>query len=41
MKNALGQLLPRLRPVLRQQDFEAFDLDRAFQAVTAMAERLA
>ncbi len=35
------QLLPRLRPVLRQQDFEAFDLDHAFQIVTSMAEKLA
>jgi len=33
-----GQLLPRLRPVLRQRDFDAFDLDRAFQIVAEMAE---
>ncbi|OQB85562.1 MAG: hypothetical protein BWX88_01828 [Planctomycetes bacterium ADurb.Bin126] len=35
------QLLTRLRPVLRQQDFDAFDLDRAFQMVVAMAKALA
>jgi len=31
------QLETRLRPVLRQRDYEEFDLDRAVTAVTAMA----
>ncbi|HXK85573.1 MAG TPA: nucleotidyl transferase AbiEii/AbiGii toxin family protein [Phycisphaerae bacterium] len=35
-----GQLDARLKPVLRQVDFEAFDLDRAFQVVSEMARRL-
>jgi hypothetical protein len=34
------QLQPRLRPVLRERDFAAFDLQRAFGIVTEMAERL-
>lgn len=35
-----GQLDARLKPVLREPDFDAFDLDRAFKLVSAMAERL-
>jgi len=35
------QLNTRLRTVLRDKDFQAFDLDQAFRLVTAMAERLA
>ena len=31
-----GQLSGRLRPVLRQQDYDDFDLDRAFEMVSAM-----
>jgi len=34
------QLAPQLQPVLRPKDFAAFDLDRAFQLVSAMADRL-
>jgi predicted nucleotidyltransferase component of viral defense system len=34
------QLDAELRPVLRAQDFEAFDLDRAFETVTGVARRL-
>jgi predicted nucleotidyltransferase component of viral defense system len=34
------QLDARLRSVLRQTDYEAFDLDRAFQTVIQMAESL-
>lgn len=33
------QLAPQLQPVLRPADFAAFDLDRAFQLVSAMADR--
>lgn len=36
-----GQLGARLKAVLRTADFEAFDLDRAFQIVSRMAQRLA
>ncbi len=32
-----GQLAARLRPVLRQRDFEEFDLDRAISTVVGMA----
>lgn len=35
-----GQLDARLKPVLREADFDAFDLDRAFDAVVEMAGRL-
>lgn len=35
-----NQLLPQLRPVLRQADFDAFDLDRAFQLVVGLKSRL-
>ena len=34
------QLAPQLRPVLREKDFRAFDLDRAFGVVADMADRL-
>jgi predicted nucleotidyltransferase component of viral defense system len=34
------QLHTRLRPVLREEDFVAFDLDRAIQLVVAIAETL-
>lgn len=34
------QLAPQLRPVLREKDFRAFDLDRAFRVVAEMADRL-
>jgi len=34
------QLNTRLRTVLRDKEFQAFDLDQAFRLVTAMAERL-
>jgi len=34
------QMETRLRPVLRQRDYEEFDLDRAFTVVTAMARLL-
>jgi len=38
----LGRQMPgRLKPVLRQQDFDAFDLDRAFGMVTAVGELVA
>ena len=30
----------RLKPVLRESDFDTFDLDRAFKVVTEMANRL-
>lgn len=36
-----GQLTTRLRPVLRQSDFEEFDLDRAMTAVLRIAEAIA
>lgn len=32
------QVEPQLRPVLREQDFAQFDLDRAFTAVVKMAK---
>lgn len=35
------QLEPQLRPVLREQDFAEFDLDRAFKIVTDMAKAVA
>lgn len=35
-----AQLESRLRPVLRQSDYNAFDLDRAFALVVGAAERL-
>jgi len=35
------QLNTRLITVLRDKEFQAFDLDQAFRLVTAMAERLA
>jgi hypothetical protein len=34
------QLDAELRPVLRAQDFDAFDLDRAFEMVAGVAARL-
>lgn len=34
------QVASRLRPVLRERDFRAFDLDRAFGIAVAMADRL-
>lgn len=34
------QIEPQLRPVLRAEDFRAFDLDRAFGIVARMADRL-
>jgi predicted nucleotidyltransferase component of viral defense system len=34
------QLEPQLKPVLREDDLDQFDLERAFQAVTEMASRL-
>ena len=35
-----GQLTARLRPVLRDRDFDEFDLDRAIGTVFQMAELL-
>lgn len=35
-----AQLVPRLRPVLRQKDYDAFDLDRAFALVLQIAEQV-
>jgi len=35
-----GQLTARLRPVLRDRDFDEFDLDRAISTVLQMAELL-
>ncbi len=35
------QLQARLRPVLRQEEFDQFDLNRAFDAAVAMADALA
>lgn len=35
-----AQLEPRLRPVLRQKDYDAFDLDRAFALVLQVAEQV-
>ncbi len=40
-KDLQAQLAARLRPVLRPQDFEAFDLDRAFGLVENLAEDVA
>ena len=40
LANLRRQLETRLRPVLRQRDYEEFDLDRAFTAVTVMARLL-
>lgn len=34
------QLDPQLKPVLREQDFRAFDLERAIQTVVEMAQRI-
>lgn len=34
------QLDPQLKPVLREQDFRAFDLERAIQIVVDMAQRI-
>lgn len=34
------QLVPQLRPVLRERDFREFDVDRAFRSVAEMANRL-
>ena len=34
------QLDARLRTVLRQKEFQAFDLDRAIRLIVAMAERV-
>jgi predicted nucleotidyltransferase component of viral defense system len=34
------QVEPQLRPVLRTEDFRAFDIDRAFAIVSRMADRL-
>jgi hypothetical protein len=36
----LRQVETELKPVLRPADFEAFDFDRAFSSVAALAERL-
>jgi len=36
-----GQVDARLKPVLRPADLEAFDVNRAFQLVSDMADRLA
>ncbi len=36
-----GQLTTRLRPVLRQSDFDEFDLDRAMGTVLQISEALA
>ena len=35
------QLGPQLRPVLRDRDFQEFDLDRAFGIVVKMTEKIA
>ena len=35
-----SQLASRLQPVLRPEDWTAFDLDRAFRLVTAVAAKL-
>lgn len=34
------QLVPQLKPVLRERDFREFDVDRAFKTVVEMANRL-
>ena len=41
MSRLKGQLTTRLRPVLRQSDFEEFDLDRAMSTVLRIAEAIA
>ena len=41
MSRLKGQLTTRLRPVLRQREFEEFDLDRAMTAVLRVAEAIA
>jgi hypothetical protein len=41
MSSLQGQLKTRLRPVLRQTDFENFDLDRATKTVLQIAETIA
>jgi predicted nucleotidyltransferase component of viral defense system len=41
MSSLRGQLKTRLRPVLRQSDFDEFDLDRAMSTVLQIAEALA
>ncbi len=41
MSRLKGQLTTRLRPVLRQSDFEEFDLDRAMSTVFRIAEAIA
>ena len=41
MSSLRGQLTPRLRPVLRQSNFDEFDLDRAISTVLQIAEALA
>jgi len=35
------QIEPQLRPVLREQDFVEFDLERAFKTVVEMAKKAA
>jgi hypothetical protein len=40
MSNLQRQLTTRLRPVLRQRDFDQFDLDRAMSTVLRIAEAL-
>ena len=41
MSSLRGQLTTRLRPVLRQSDFDKFDLDRAISTVLQISEALA
>ena len=41
MSSLRGQLTTRLRPVLRQSDFEEFDLDRAIGTILQIAETIA
>lgn len=41
MSSLRGQLTTRLRPVLRQSDFDKFDLDRAISTVLKISEALA
>jgi len=41
MSSLQGQLTTRLRPVLRQSDFDEFDLDRATSTVLQIAEAIA
>lgn len=38
--NLRSQLEAELRPVLREQDFAQFDLERAVQMVRTIAERI-